>query len=123
MFRSLPLFRDATNVAVPTKKSAKEHGPGLWRTVGSVTYSILPQRAKPCLKKIILSKIITSEIAERIAGLKLVNTLFTFIPDGDAALIPNFTDAASLDEILDMRDSWPFDSYHGLILATDVRAP
>jgi hypothetical protein len=103
------------------KTGSAEYAPGLYRSIGNVTYSILPSRKKPHLVKFILEEHVKSDVARRLATLGPVDTLFTFELYANAAVIPYFIDAASLDELLDVRASWPFDAEHSKILASDVR--
>lgn len=91
----------------------------LCRTIGNVTYVIID---KSQTVKFILEKQIKSEIAQKLANLEMTANLFTFEIYADAAIIPNFADAASLDEIFAVRSSWPFQSEHSLILSKDVSA-
>jgi hypothetical protein len=121
MLRPLKLIRKVRSDTGLGKIDPEEYAPGLYRSIGNVTYSILPRRKKPHLVKFILEERITGEdaekVAERLANLGPVNTLFTFEVYANAAIIPYFTDAASLNELLDV---WPFDPEHSKILASDV---
>jgi hypothetical protein len=73
------------------------------------------------LSKFVLEKSIAAIVAQRLADLGPVHTLFTFELRANATFIPHFTDAASLEEILEVRTSWPFDPEHTQILGADVR--
>lgn len=95
--------------------------PGLYRRIGNVTFAIRPRRKKPHIPKFVLTKSIDTDVAQSIACLGPSNTVFTYEIFANAAIIPEFIDAASLDEILELRASWPFDPDHIRILAADVR--
>ncbi|KAF1952095.1 hypothetical protein CC80DRAFT_552847 [Byssothecium circinans] len=101
---------------------ARDYNPGLYRTIGNVTFSILPRRKKPRLSKFVLEKSIAAIVAQRLADLGPVHALFTFELCADTTFIPHFTDAASLEEILEVRASWPFDPEHTQILGADILA-
>ncbi|KAJ4330607.1 hypothetical protein N0V95_010025, partial [Ascochyta clinopodiicola] len=120
--RPLQLLRNVKRDTFPGRVENGDYGPGLRRTIGSVTYSILPRRKKPRLSKFVLEKSVSADIAERLADLGPVNTLFTFEVYANAAIIPSFTDAASLEDILEVRASWPFDPEHSRILSADILA-
>ena len=99
------------------------YDPGLYRTIGNVTFSILSRRKEPHLSKFVLDKSIPTSVARKLADLGPVDSLFTFELYANAAFIPHFTDAASLEEILEVRADWPFKPKHSQILAADVRVP
>ena len=89
----------------------------LYRTIGSVTYCILP---KPNLVSLLLVKTIDPEIAGRLADLETVNEVFTLDIYANGATIPSFSDAACLEDILDLGRDWPFQPKHVRMFAADV---
>jgi hypothetical protein len=123
VLRPLQLLRNVKRNTTLSNIDLGEYAPGLYETIGNVTYLILPRRKKPHLSKFVLAKCIPAQVAERLADLGPVNTLFTFEPYANAAIIPPFAHAASLDEILEVRARWPFNPEHSKILASDVRFP
>jgi hypothetical protein len=92
----------------------------LYRTIGSVTYLILP---KPKIVTRILEKAIAQDVAKRLVKLGTVNELFTLDIYANAATIPSFTDAACLEDILDLGEDWWFDPEHCKMFAADVGTP
>jgi hypothetical protein len=120
VLKPLQLLRTVRRDTILTNSDPRDYTPGLYRTIGNVTYLILQRRKKPHLSKFVLDKCIPAKVAERLANLGPVNTLFTLEVHANSAFIPYFTDAASLDEILEVRASWPFDPEHSKILAADV---
>ena len=96
----------------------------LIQTIGNVTISFSPRREGPHVVNFILEEIkIKEAVAERLAKLGSVNSLFTFEIWKNVVLIPSFTNAASLEDILNMRDEWPFNPEHSEMLADDVKTP
>lgn len=92
----------------------------LWRTIGSVTFSIL---LKPNTVTYVYNKVVEPIVAERLAKLETVNEVFNFEIFANANTISEFSDAASLEDILDLgQDCW-FDPEHCKMLATDVGTP
>lgn len=122
VLKPLQLLRDVRNATLGDADT-RDYDPGLYRTIGNVTFSILPRRKEPHLSKFVLDKSIPTSIARKLADLGPVDSLFTFELYANAAFIPHFTDAASLEEILEVREGWPFNPKHSQILAADVSAP
>jgi hypothetical protein len=92
----------------------------LWRTIGSVTFVIL---LKPNTVTYVYDKVIKPTVAERLGKLEMVNEVFNFEIYANANTISEFSDAASLEDILDLgKDCW-FDPEHCKMLATDVGTP
>lgn len=120
IMKPLQLLRNVRRDMISGRLEDGDYNPGLYRTIGSVTYYILPRRKNPRLNTFVLKKAVSTNIAERLADLGPVNTLFTFEVYANAAIIPSFTDAASLEDILVVRASWPFDPQHCRILVADV---
>ncbi|KAK7178097.1 hypothetical protein PSPO01_15854 [Paraphaeosphaeria sporulosa] len=81
---------------------AGDDTPSLRRTIGNVTYHIVPRRDEPRPIKFILKKRVATAFAERLAELGPVNTLFTLEVFENASIISSFADAASLGEILNI---------------------
>jgi hypothetical protein len=96
---------------------------GLYRKIGNVTYSILTRRERPHVVRFILEEEIERIVAERLAKLVAVEFLFTFNIWENVTLIPSFTDAASLEDILNVQAEQPFNSEHSKMLADDVSTP
>ncbi|KAH8710278.1 hypothetical protein GQ44DRAFT_776644 [Phaeosphaeriaceae sp. PMI808] len=122
VLRPMNFFQNVRRHTNSGGTDAGDYTPGLYRKTGNVTYSILPRRNVPRLNDFVLDKSIAADVAKRLADLGHVPTLFTFDIYTNAAIIPPFTDAASLEEILDVRDSWPFEPKHSQILAIDLLA-
>ncbi|OAL42526.1 hypothetical protein IQ07DRAFT_650816 [Pyrenochaeta sp. DS3sAY3a] len=122
IMKPLQLLRNVRRDMISGRLEDGDYNPGLYRTIGSVTYYILPRRKNPRLNTFVLKKAVSTNIAERLADLGPVNTLFTFEVYANAAIIPSFTDAASLEDILVVRASWPFDPQHCRILVADILA-
>lgn len=111
---------------------AGDDTPSLCRTIGNVTYHIVPWRDESHPIKFILKKRAAAAVADRLAELGPVDTLFSLevfekasiIPSfADASITPSFADAASLEEILEVRADWPFQPEHSQVLAADVSVP
>ncbi|KAB2100058.1 hypothetical protein AG0111_0g11676 [Alternaria gaisen] len=106
----------------------------IYQRNGSVTYAIVPQtfqRAKYVLvdsfavnniPKSMSPKKIRQNVAERLAQLGPVSNLFTLDIWKNAAFIPYPRELASLQDILGIRDSWPFEERHVQILVDDILA-
>lgn len=121
VLKPLQLLRNVKKDTALRKIDFGEYAPGLYQTIGNVTYSILPRRKKPHLSRCFLDTCVPARVAARLADLEPVNTLFTFEVYANAAVIPPFANAASLEDILEVRASWPFSPEHSNILAADVR--
>jgi hypothetical protein len=92
----------------------------LYRTIGRVTYLIIP---KPNIVRLVLKKAIKPDTAERLADLGTINEVFTLDIYANAATIPSFSDAACLEDILDLGKDWPFRLEHVKMFAADVGTP
>jgi hypothetical protein len=106
-----------------TKNNGGNYTTGLYRKIGNVTYLISPRRERPHVVKLILEEEIKPAVAERLAKLVSVDFLFTLKIWENVVFIPSFTDAASLEDILNVRARWPFDPEHSMMLADDVGTP
>jgi hypothetical protein len=100
------------DIAYPPRK--------LYRTIGNVTFSILPT---PNTVIYVLEKEIAPIVAARLANLETVNEIFNLDIRANAILINEFSDAVSLEEILVLRENRWFDPEHCKMLATDVGTP
>lgn len=92
----------------------------LYRTIGSVTYSILPT---PTTVLYVLKKEIAPIVAARLAKLGTVNEIFNLDIRANAILINEFSDAASLEEVLALQEGCWFNPEHCKYLAADVSTP
>jgi hypothetical protein len=97
----------------------------LFQKIGNVTFLISLRRERPHVVNFILDvdEKIQEAVAERLAKLGSVDSLFTLKIWKNVVLIPSFTNAASLEDILNVRDEWPFIPEHSEMLADDVKTP
>ena len=107
---------------------------GLYETHGDVSYVMLPQINQQ-VKYVLVDRIlvdnprnihpkkIEKEIAQRLADLGPISTLFTLDIWKNVAFIPHFTNIVSLQDILGVQDTWPFETKHIKILVADVGVP
>ncbi|KAL5403506.1 hypothetical protein PMIN06_011504 [Paraphaeosphaeria minitans] len=119
-FRPLQLLQKVREDKTLSNTDAGDDIPGLHRKIGNVTYRIVPRRNKPI--RFVLKKEVATAVAKKLAGLGPVNTLFTLEVFENASIIPSFADAASLEEILEVRAGWPFQPEHSQALAADILA-
>jgi hypothetical protein len=91
-----------------------------YRTIGSVTFSIL---LKPNTVTYVYDKVIEPIVAERLAKLEMANEVFTLDIYANANIINEFSDAASLEDILDLGEDCWFAPEHCQMFATDVGTP
>ncbi|KAI0570418.1 hypothetical protein Alg130_11239 [Pyrenophora tritici-repentis] len=106
---------------------------GLFRKFGGVTCAIHP--IDGCIKYVLVGSVdvnnpktlspkkIDKQVAMRLDKLNSVSTLFTLEIWSDVAFIRYFTDIASLQDILGVRDSWQIKARHVHVLVADVGAP
>ena len=96
-----------------------------YQTIGNVTFSISTRRERPHVVNFILEEKekIKEAVAERLAKLGSVESLFTLNIWKNVVLIPSFTNAASLEDILNVRKESPFNPEHSEMLADDVKTP
>lgn len=123
MIRSLGLALKVRRDNPHRRTAVGNNAPSLCQIIGSVTFHIVRKPDEPHRIQFELPKSIAQAVAERLADLGPVNNLFTLNLFKDTIIIPSFTEAVSLEEILEMQRDWPFDPEHIPVLAADVSAP